>query len=252
MKNTYHPLVQKTKLELLKLDKLKRISWDVQQEYNAQFLPISVEPKLRKRALDFMDELIKLLEENNHTIKFEHKRCHIEMYGQLTEIHLRQKYHRKRVKNEGGYTHEYYEKSNKLEFLVGSCYRKGWIDRKTKKLEDYLQIIYNYIEEDSKGWADLRKKQKLQEEERKIELKREEEEARSMEIENKKLDQLITDSENFIKARNIRDYLKKMEDECLQTGNLTNEVEEYIKWGYIKANELDPTKSSFNPHNPIM
>lgn len=73
MKNRYHPLVQKTKIELLKLDKLKNISWEVQQEYNSKFLPISVEPKHRKRALDFMDTLIKLLEENNHTIKFEYK-----------------------------------------------------------------------------------------------------------------------------------------------------------------------------------
>ena len=242
MKNTYHPLVQKTNLELLKLDKLKRVSWEVQQGYNSQFLPISVEPKLRKRALDFMDALIKLLEENNHAIKFEYKRCHIEMYGQLTEIHLRQKYHRIRVKNEGGYAHEYYEKSNKLEFLVGSCYCKSWIDRKTKKLEDYLQIIYDYIEKDSKGWADLRKNQKLQEEQREIELKREEEMAKSIEIENKKLNKLIIDSENFIKAKNIRDYLKAFEDEYRQSGTLTNDVEEYIKWGYMKANILDPTK----------
>ncbi|WP_428740886.1 hypothetical protein [Tenacibaculum sp.] len=242
MENTYHPLVQKTKTELLKLDKLKRISWEVQQEYNSQFLPISVEPKLRKRALDFMDALIKMLEENNHKIKFEYKRCHIEMYGQLTEIHLRQKHHRKRVKNERGNVSEFYEKSNKLEFLVDSCYCKSWIDRKTKKLEDYLQIIYDYIEKDSKGWADLRKKQKLQEEQREIELKREEEKARIIEIENRKINQLITDSENFIKAKNIRDYLKAFEDECLQTGNLTNEVKEYIKWGYMKADTLDPTK----------
>ncbi|WP_408046381.1 hypothetical protein [Tenacibaculum crassostreae] len=242
MKNRYHPLVKKTKIELLKLDKLKSISWEVQQEYNSKFLPISVEPKHRKRALDFMDALIKLLEENNHTIQFEYKRCHIEMYGQLTEINLRQKYHRKRVQNDRGYSFQSYEKSDKLEFLVGSCYCKSWIDRKIKKLEDYLQIIYDYIEKDSKGWADLRKNQKLQEEQREIELKREEEKARIIEIENTKLNQLITDSENFIKAKEVRDYLKAFEDECRQSGNLTNDIEEYIKWGLMKANILDPTK----------
>lgn len=44
----YHPLVQKTKVELLKSDKLKRTSWEEQVKYNSEFLPISVEPKLRK------------------------------------------------------------------------------------------------------------------------------------------------------------------------------------------------------------
>nr|BFF36921.1 hypothetical protein BACT7_17830 [Tenacibaculum mesophilum] len=243
MKNTYHPLVQKTKLELLKLDKLKRISWDVQQEYNAQFLPISVEPKLRKRALDFMDELIKLLEENNHTIKFKHKRCHIEMYGQLTEINLRQKYHRIRVQNDRGESHQSFEKSDKLEFQIGYHARKGWIDKKTKNLEDYLYDIYDYIEKDSKSTAELRERQRLEKEQREIQRKKEEEKARIVELENQKIKQLITDSENHIKAKNIRKYLKALEKEYQTSGNLTKENKEYFKWAYNKANELDPLKN---------
>lgn len=229
MKNTYHPLVKKTKLELLKLDKLKRINWDVQQEYNAQFLPISVEPKLRKRALDFMDELIKLLEENNHTIKFKHKRCHIEMYGQLTEINLRQKYHRIRVQNDRGESRQSYEKSDKIEFQIGYHARKGWIDKKTKSLEDYLYDIYDYIEKDSKSTAELRERQRLEKEQREIQRKKEEEKARIVELENQKIKQLITDSENYIKAKNIRKYLKALEKEYQTSGNLTKENKEYIK-----------------------
>ena len=65
----YHPLVQKTKIELEILDKIKDVSWEEQSKYNSQFLPISVEPKLRSRALKFMDNLIKKLEENNHSAK---------------------------------------------------------------------------------------------------------------------------------------------------------------------------------------
>ena len=106
MRKRFHPLVQKTKVELKKLDKKKSISWDEQVKYNSDFLPISVEPKLRARALRFMNDLINLLEANNHSIKFEYNHCHIEMYGQLTEINLRQKYFRKRIKNSSGYSSE--------------------------------------------------------------------------------------------------------------------------------------------------
>ena len=151
MKIVLHPLVQKTKVELKRLDKIKeRRSWEEQRKYNSEFLPISVEPKLRTRALKFMSDLIYLLESNGHSIKFEYDRCHIEMYDQLTEINLRQKYFRKRIKDSSGYGTDTYEKSNKLEFQVGYHARKGWIDRKTKSLEDYLQVIYDYIEKDSK------------------------------------------------------------------------------------------------------
>ena len=243
MKNRYHPLVQKTKIELLKLDKLNSISWEVQQEYNSKFLPISVEPKHRKRALDFMDALIKLLEENNHTIKFEYKRCHIEMYGQLTEINLRQKYHRKRVQNDRGYSSQSYEKSDKLEFQIGYHARKGWIDKKTKRLEDYLHVIYDYIEKDSKSTAELRERQRLEKEQREIQRKKEEEKARIIELENQKIHQLITDSENYIKAENIRKYLKALEKEYQTSDKLTKENKEYFKWAYNKANELDPLKN---------
>lgn len=129
----YHPLVQKTKVKLEKLDKIKDIRLKEKRKDKIEILPISVEPKLRSRALKFMDTLIKKLEENNHSIKFEYDRCHIEMYGQLTEIYLRQKFYRKRKRDGSGYEYEELEKSNKLEFLIGYVYRKSWIDKKNEK-----------------------------------------------------------------------------------------------------------------------
>ena len=70
MKLKLHPLVKKTKIELQRLDKKERLTWEEQKEYNSNFLPISVEPKLRSRALRFMNDLIILLESNGHNIKF--------------------------------------------------------------------------------------------------------------------------------------------------------------------------------------
>ena len=242
MPKIFHPLVQKTKVALKKLDKKKNICWNEQVKYNSNFLPISVEPKLRARALRFMNDLINLLEANNHSITFEYNRCHIEMYGQLTEIHLRQKYFRKRIKDASGYGTDTYVKSNKFEFQVGSYARKGWIDRQTKTLEDYLPVIYTRIEKDSNEWAELRKRQRIQEEKDKIQQKLEAERVELIVIENTKLEKLLTDADNYMKASKIRSYIKAFENKINKTDILNNtKNRDYIEWVYTKVDEIDPT-----------
>lgn len=91
MSKKLHPLVIKTKLELEKLDRNNEITWGERHCYKGSNLAISLEPKLRSRAFSFMNELIILLENNDHSVKFEIGRCHIEMYGQLTQIHFKTK-----------------------------------------------------------------------------------------------------------------------------------------------------------------
>jgi hypothetical protein len=163
------------------------------------------------------------------------------MYGQLTEINLRQKYFRKRIKDAFGYSSDTYEKSDKLEFQIGYHARKGWIDGKTKRLEDYLQVIYNHVESDSKEWAALRKRQRIQEEENKIKQKLEAEKAELIAIENAKLEKLLTDADNHLKASKIRSYMKAFENKLNQITNLNNtKNQDYIKWAYKKADEMDP------------
>lgn len=237
----YHPLVQRTKIELEKLDKKEGLSWEEQSKYDSEFLPISVEPKLRKRALNFMNDLIILLEANKHSIKFEYNRCHIEMYGQLTEINLRQKYFRKRTMNEGGYSHETYEKSNKLEFQIGYCYRKGWLDKENKKLEEYLPVIYNKIEKRSKELAELRKRQRIEEEKREAQRKIDEEIAKQKALEREKLEKLIIDAQNYKLVNEIREYLQAIEKkiEGINTPVAIG-LMDYIKWAYIQTDRLDP------------
>ncbi|MEP5341047.1 MAG: hypothetical protein ABJL44_16090 [Algibacter sp.] len=246
MKRRLHPLVQKTKIELQRLDKIKgRRSWEEQKAYNSEFLSISAEPKLRPRALRFMNDLIYLLEANGHSIKFCLNRCHIEMYGQLTEIHLRQKYFRKRIKDASGYGTDTYEKSNKLEFQIGYHARKGWIDKKTKNLEDYLQVIYDYVEKDSKEWVELRERQRIQEEKDKIQKELEAEKASLIAIENEKLEKLITDAGNYRKASEIRSYLKALKETTDQNANSRGpEIQGYLKWAYQKADEIDPLNNA--------
>ncbi len=240
MSSKLHPFVQKTKVELERLDKQKKVSLEQWRKFSNEFLPIHTELKLRRRALKFMDTLIKKLEQNNHGIKFEYKRCYIEMYGQLTEINLRQKYFRKRIKDSYGYGTNTYEKSNKLEFQVGSYARKSWIDRKTKNLEDYLEVIYDFIDKDSIEWAELRKKQKTEEEKEEIQRNIDTEIALKKDLERVKLEKLFFNSENYDRANKIRTYLLAYKAKFPSSNSLDNEIDEYLTWGFKKADELDP------------
>lgn len=243
----YHSLVKATKIELERLDKRDSFSWEEQDKYNAKFLPISVEPKLRKRALGFMNDLILLLEANNHRIKFEMNRCHIEMYGQLKEINLRQKYFRVRTPNGHGYNSESYIKSDKLEFQIGYSYRKGWIDKDNKPLEEYLLAIYTYLEKDCKKWAELRKQQRIQEEKREAQRKIEEEIARQKAIEQEKLETLIRNAKSYTLVSEIRIYLQALEKHTIVTnGALTDNIREYMEWAYNQIHSLDPLNYTNN------
>ena len=240
MNQKYHPLIQKTKIELEQFDRNKKITWEEKRKFNGTCLPISVEPKLRSHAFDFMNDLIVYIEKKGHIVTFKYDRCHIEMYGQLTEINLRQKYFRKRKKNASGFSMETYEKSMFLEFQVGSHTRKGWLEKDTKKLKDYLTPIYDYIEKDSLKWAEYGKQKGLEEEEREMQLKIEEAKANQKQLEENNLNQLITDAENFRIANNIRSYLNVVE--INSRGSIDeNKLKVYLEWASTKADEMDPT-----------
>tara|TARA_R110002073_G_scaffold57778_3_gene146605 strand:- start:3207 stop:3926 length:720 start_codon:yes stop_codon:yes gene_type:complete len=236
----YHPLVQRTKSELENQDNLKNVNWEERRKFQSEYLPISVEPKLRERALAFMDTLIKKLKKNNHSIKFEYQRCHIEMYGYLTEINLRQKYFRIRIKDKSGYSCNTYEKSNKLEFQVGSYARKGWIDGKSKSIEDYLPAIYDYIDSNSKSWVELHTRQKKERERREIQKKIDEKILKQQAVEQEKFNRLITDAKNHNTANTIRSYLKDYETMAKSSEYINCEYKLDLNWAYKKADEIDP------------
>ncbi|WP_397445031.1 hypothetical protein [Polaribacter sp. R77954] len=241
MPKKLHPLVIKTKLELEKIDKENVKTWGERHSYRGTNLPVSVEPKLRPRAFNFMNELLHLLAKNNHSIKIEYNRCHIEMYGQLTKFTLRQKFYRKRIKEEGySFSRNVFVKSEDLEFKILDYPRKIWIDKKTKNLEDYLIQIYEYIQKKSFEWAEHQKLQKIKEEKREQERILEQEKLRLIAIEKAKFGTLVKSSQDFKLANDIRNYLKELKERMIKEGAIDKKDLEYIKWGRQKADEIDP------------
>ncbi|MCH3881701.1 hypothetical protein [Tenacibaculum aquimarinum] len=235
-----HSLVQKAKLELESLDNEGIETWGERKTYRGAILPISVEPKLRARALNFMNDLINLLEANNHSIKFKHEQCFIEMYGELTQINLRQKFYRKRTKSSSGYSTNTFIKSDDLEFQIDYSYRTGWIDKKIIKIEDYLQVIYEYIENKSKKSFQRNELRKIEEEKKEIQRKLDENKARLLAIENHKIESLFKKASDYKTSNEIRIYLKALEEKHNMSLEKDKNLKKYITWGYEKANEIDP------------
>lgn len=244
----YHPTIRKSKKLLQQLDENKDVRfWELSKEH--KILPIHTDPKMRPRAFRFMNTLILVIEAMNGKIIFEHSRCYIQMFGQKIEINLRQKYHRIREKDKSGWSRESWKKSEKLEFQAGPSFnQKNWIDRKTIRLEEYLPQIAAWIEKDCKYWHDLRAQQAEQKRRREKELIKEKEHLKKIAEEKSKLRQLISDSENWHKAKQIRDYLSAYKNKVkLDKSALNEENQVYLNWASQKADWLDPLTEFEDP-----
>lgn len=248
-----HPLVKRTKLALDQWDGTKKFSRHRSYEGPEDILPIHAEAKLRPRALRFMNTLILAIEKLEHQLIFEYGRCHVQMFGQKTEIHLRQKFNRVRTKGEHGYGEESWVKTEKLEFMAGpSHYQKRWIDKETIVLEDCLPEIVAWIEKDCRDWHDLRRKQAEEKQLRELELLKQKEKEEAMIDEQNKFDQLVKDAEDWEKANRIREYISALEGQVKSASDFTADKIEYIQWAKKKAAILDPLCNDRDMDHPIL
>ena len=225
-------------LENIDHSKEKFKFWQVVQEHD--ILPIHTDSVLRSRALRFMNTLICIVEAMGHKITFEYNRCHVEMFGQKTEINLRQKTYRIRKEDGRGWDGDTWEKSNKLEFRAGPSYkRKSWIDSDKRKLEEYLPIIVAWIEKDCKFWHDLRAEHAIEENKRLLEEQKLEAIKKAKESEQA-VNQLFIDTENWNMAQAIERYINEMEKRAILENRMNPNTEDYISWAKKVVNRLNP------------
>lgn len=237
----YHPLVESSKNLLEKIDnsKNKLRYWEVAQKHN--LLPIHTNTKLRARALRLMNTLIKAIEAMDCNINFYCNRAHVEMFGQKTEINLRQKVYRIRTTNERGWTSDSWEESDKLEFQAGPSFdRKNWIDNTKRNIEECLPEIIAWIEKDCRYWHDLRAKQAIEENKKALQAQKLEAIKAQQEEEQAKVNQLFSDAENWSRAELVVSYLNKMEKQAIKDNQLNSDVKDYITWARKVASELNP------------
>ena len=236
-----HPLILKTKNKLEEFDKLSKTEYHSQGELYNEILPIHTDKKMRSRALRIMNTIITNLYKKNYSVSFRNNSCFVEMFGQKTEINLRQKINRVREKDERGYGGNQWLKTDKLEFQAGPSYsRKNWIDGKNRKVEDVIPEILVWIEQNCQYWHDIRKKQAEEKRIQDIENEKESEKIRVIELESKRFETLISDSEKWHKAAKLRSYIKAVENKAKENNRLDLETKKWIEWARKKADRCDP------------
>lgn len=239
--STYHPLVESSKNLLEKIDnsKNKLRYWEVAQKHN--LLPIHTNPKLRARALRFMNTLIKVIEAMDSNITFYCNTAHVEMFGQKTEINLRQKVHRIRTTNENGWTSDSWEESEKLEFQAGPSFRqKSWIDNTKRNIEECLPEIIAWIEKDCRYWHDLRAEQAIEENKKALQAQKVEAIKAQQEEEQAKVNQLFSDAENWSKAQMIEQFINEVEQQFIQQKQINSKTRTYITWARSIISDINP------------
>lgn len=200
---------------------------------------IHVSPGLIKRALCFMDTMIKALRNRGHQFINKNGHAHVVVYGEDYLISCKER--EKRVIVKGNYyDSSKLEPTGYLSFRLGESYwMKEWTEGKTRIEEQVLKILAG-IE-----YRGLRDQQERIERE-KERLKREKEERIIKALQERKEKELANFKELFKKSRRheeaeiIRRYIDKLEESAIQRNELTDELKNFIRWAREKANWYDP------------
>lgn len=236
-----HPLIIKTKSRLQDYDKLSKTDYTAQREIYNEILPVHTDKQLRNRALRIMNTIIVNLYKNNYSVSFRNRECFVEMFGQTTEINLRQKVNRIREKDDNGYGGNQWVKTNKLEFQAGPSYsRKNWVDGKNKRIEDVIPEILVWIEQNCQYWHDIRKKQREEKCIQDMENEKKLNQIRIIELENERFEKLMSNSEKWNKANLLRDYILAVETKANENNKIDSDTNKWIQWAKNKADSLDP------------
>ena len=202
-------------------------------------LRIRVSPANVGRALRFFDAFIKLLRARKHDIIFEYGNTYAFIDDEKFEISLREKYI-KAKSNDSWQSYEYVP-SGIMAFKLESYPYKEWKDGK-QLIEDRLADIFTYFE----SYAQKRKQERIYyEEQQKI---REEKERIEREIKTRKekelrdFKKLVKEANQWQQSQLIRSYISYVENNALETGELSDELKNWIEWSKQKADWHDPYK----------
>jgi hypothetical protein len=210
---------------------------------NIDSLGIYVENDNLDRAFRIMDTFIKLLRHRGHSFRRDRNNFgpHIVVKDVEFYFHLREA--QKRVPATTEYFSSTYAPTGILVMKIGESFKaKEWKDGATI-LENQLANIVAKIELDAEKELIWREECRLDD------IKRAEEdrirkifEARK-EKEVVKTRKLFSDAKKFNKAAMYRNFIKATEQKAITEKNLTEELKDWIKWAYDKADWIDPTST---------
>lgn len=209
---------------------------------SSHLFPISVAESSLKRTFSILDTLFKVLKIRGHKIEINNSHTLI-ISGEPIHLRLREK--RLRYVKEHLSYGDYHglKPTGTLYFIVGGTYGEVLLsDSENVKIESKISHLIAQLE----ILAEKKAVERIERDEwhRKYQLQKEEEERQKklLQIEKQKIEELFINSENWVKSTNLRNYINAFEQIANQTNSLTEEVQEYIKWAKIQADNLDPLK----------
>jgi hypothetical protein len=188
------------------------------------------------RALLFMDTLIKLLKARGHTIEAKYSQA-IHIDGERFEFKLMEKTTKGLPDAKWGLPQ--YENTGLLYFEIKGYLGRSWIDG-TVIIEEQLASILAKIESIISFLKENRRIN--QEEQRKREEQKSAIFAQQQLIEKERSDfqDLYKQAKRWQRARFMRDYIKAVEQNAVEKGGITDEVQNWLDWANNKVDWYDP------------
>ncbi len=209
---------------------------------SSHLFPISVAESSLKRTFSILDTLFKALKIRGHKIEINNSHTLI-ISGEPIHLRLREK--RLRYVKEHLSYGDYHglKPTGTLYFIVGGTYGDVFLsDSENVKIESKISHLIAQLE----ILAEKKAVERIKRDERHriYELQKEEEDRQKKlyALEKKKVEELFINSENWLKSTNLRNYIHALEQNAIQSNSLTEEVQDYIQWATLQADNLDPLK----------
>lgn len=257
-----HPLVEKTR------DVLSKATTDqygvLIGGWQKKILDIQVSPDNLSRALRLFDAMVKFFDRESVPVFVENKNggrdTHVKIFGETVSFHLREpsrrtdhqltekeKKERERWSHSWAPRYDYHPSGTlvlKIDRYAADGVKRRWKDGKRNRVEDHVQeIVCNAIK-----IADLRRtrriERKKQEEEWEKERQRRAEQERLRQIELERRADLEQQAENWVKSRQLHEYIEAVETAAVAKGISSGLSHEgfafWLRWATAHADRLDP------------
>lgn len=213
-------------------------------ENKSLILPVYVEEENKKRALRFMDALVKLLRYRGFSFEKKYFQTRMVLDGIELPLYLRE--HNKRVLNkESNYPSYNYMPTGNFILKTGEySQEKEWAETPNVRIEEKLVHIVAWAELKVREEKEWRERRRIAEEIRKKEEQIQQEIEAKKRAEAEKLNILLLDAEKHHQANLVRKYIGAVESNAISQNTLNEELSEWLLWAHSKADEIDPLKKN--------
>jgi hypothetical protein len=201
-------------------------------------LDIVVQPKLMRRALAFMNTLIKLLKARGHEIEVQHDATYAIIKEYRAKIQLKE---RSRIVTEqnGNWPTRRFLPTGILAFKADAWGHLEWVDG-SRKLEEQLSNIVARLEIQVEELHEIWRQNRIREEEERERIRLIEEAQKRKEDELAEFKSLLSQADRWKKVQVLREYLSNAKLRAVAENRLSDKFNAWLEWATKKTDWYDP------------